>query len=59
MLRQAGLIPDLGNPFGTIDGGRILGIESTYLGAFFEMCFAREREMLLEGPSNEYPEVMF
>lgn len=50
VLREAGLIPDLGNPFGTIDGKWILVIEGTYLGVFFEYCLEGRKERLLQGP---------
>jgi len=59
VLREAGLIPDLGNPFGSIGGKWILVIESAHLGVFFEYCFEGRKERLLQGPSKGYPAVVF
>lgn len=52
-------IPDLGNLFGTIPGARMLEIESAYLGAFFDQFLKGKEQVLLGGPSEAFPEVVF
>ena len=44
---------------GTIDGTRMLRIESAYLGDFFDKWFKWKREELLDGPNKLFPEVTF
>jgi dienelactone hydrolase len=58
-LLGAGQIPDLGDYFGTVGGRTMLAIENAYLNAFFEMCFEGKKQKLLNGPSEEYPAVVF
>jgi hypothetical protein len=44
---------------GTINGVRLTSILTTYTTAFFDMALKGEKEPLLSGPSNDYPEVSF
>jgi hypothetical protein len=50
------LIPRLGNPF---YGGRVLQIVNTYTLAFFDFYLKGVGSALLEGPSSEFPEVVY
>jgi hypothetical protein len=44
---------------GTISGIRSTSILTTYISAFFDMVLKGEKESLLSGPSEAYPEVSF
>ena len=44
---------------GTIDGSRMLTIESAYIGSFFDMWLKGGKGELLNGPSKFFPEVSF
>jgi dienelactone hydrolase len=59
ILVASGQIPDLGNLFGTVGGKTMLEIENAYFRAFFEKCFEGKKEELLEGPSKNFPAVVF
>ncbi|KAH8590857.1 PAF acetylhydrolase family protein [Bisporella sp. PMI_857] len=58
-LRKVGAIPDLGDLFGTIGGARMLEIEDAYLTAFFDRFLRGDKDPLLNGPSGQFPEVLF
>ena len=45
--------------FGTINGVRSTSILTTYISDFFDMALKGEKEPLLIGPSESYPEVSF
>jgi predicted dienelactone hydrolase len=49
----------LGGLKGPIDGERVLAINQVYLRAFFNHFLKGESAPLLEGPSKEYPEVVW
>ncbi|SDL28231.1 alpha/beta hydrolase family protein [Nonomuraea jiangxiensis] len=51
--------PQLGIPVGEIDGERALRITRAYLTAFLDRHLRDRRAPLLEGPSEDYPEVRF
>jgi hypothetical protein len=44
---------------GTINGTRVLEILPRYLSAFFDLAIRGREAGLLEGPSKEFPEVVF
>ena len=52
LFRKIGLM-------GSIDGFRMLEIESDYVLAFFDKHLKGESVPLLDGPSSRYPEVIF
>jgi len=47
------------NYIGTIDGYRMLDIINTYVVAFFDEYLNGENSPLLDGPSDDYPEIHF
>lgn len=51
-LRAEGLVPDLGDLYGTVGGNTMLGIENAYLDAFFDMCLKKKNPELLKGPNT-------
>ena len=62
LLKYMGLGPFAANSsvaqlLGTIDGNRILEIQTTYLIAFFDYLMKGEQSAILQGPSSLYPEV--
>ncbi|ATZ56503.1 hypothetical protein BCIN_13g03410 [Botrytis cinerea B05.10] len=44
---------------GTINGVRILDVQTEFVGGFFGKWFFGKREKVLDGPSKEWPEVNF
>ncbi|MCP4147521.1 MAG: hypothetical protein GY757_07205 [bacterium] len=44
---------------GTIDGNRMTKIMNTYTRAFFDMHLLSKKNPLLDGPSTDYPEIVF
>jgi dienelactone hydrolase len=55
-----GLTPtQLTNDVGTIDQTRAITIESTYVDAFFDQHLRHHPEHLLNGPSPQFPEMVF
>jgi predicted dienelactone hydrolase len=50
---------DLAQLVGTIDPGRSVAIQRTYLRAFFDLWLRHRHQVLLAGPSRRYPEVQF
>jgi predicted dienelactone hydrolase len=60
LARTLGLDADgLAQLIGTIDPGRSVAIQRTYLRAFFDRWLRHRHQPLLEGPSRRYPEVQF
>jgi len=57
-LREIGELPDSTSLFGTIRGAREKVIEDVYSTEFFGRCFGRKEGSLLNGPSEEFPEVL-
>ncbi|WP_189246041.1 alpha/beta hydrolase family protein [Streptosporangium pseudovulgare] len=53
------LQPQLGLPAAPIDGERSIAITRAYVGAFLDLHLKGERRPLLDGPSDDYPEVRF
>ncbi|KAL5324815.1 hypothetical protein ACEPPN_005933 [Leptodophora sp. 'Broadleaf-Isolate-01'] len=51
--------PEIKDGFGSIDGKRMLNIESAYVGAFFGKWLKGKNGKLLDGPSKLFPEVTF
>ncbi|TVY30863.1 putative 1-alkyl-2-acetylglycerophosphocholine esterase [Lachnellula hyalina] len=52
-------VPGAAELLGTIRGARMLEIVGEFAGAWFDRCLQGKREVVLEGPSEEWPEVKF
>ncbi|MFI7639004.1 alpha/beta hydrolase family protein [Nonomuraea sp. NPDC049400] len=53
------LIPEQDGVIGTIDPGRSLAAQRTYLASFFDLHLRHRNNHLLDGPSPKYPEIKF
>lgn len=60
VLGLSGILPpEVSQLLGTIDGTRALKVISTYVVSFFDFVLKGKGVGLLEGPSPEFPEVIF
>jgi dienelactone hydrolase len=59
IVAGGGSVPGVGDLFGSIGGARMLGVVGTYVGAWFNRCLEGKKEVVLEGPSESWPEVEF
>lgn len=58
-LGDGQLPAEVGELLGSINGTLAMQIVGTYVGAFFDFVLKGTREVLLDGPSDTFPEVVF
>lgn len=59
IVAAGGVVPGAAETLGTIAGKRMLEVVGEFEGAWFDRCLVGEREVVLDGPSEGWPEVEF
>ncbi|TVY46872.1 putative 1-alkyl-2-acetylglycerophosphocholine esterase [Lachnellula occidentalis] len=59
VVAAGGSVPGVAGTLGTIQGARMLEVVGEFAGAWFDGCLQGKREVVLDGPSEAWPEVEF